>query len=272
MTASAPSPAPSSAPAKNLAKAVNLIFPALMIAMTIAAFLRSAPPSWHEWVWLTAYWAQGAIRAPHAHANAANVITEANRDLSEKFGLAAMFVTMGLLPLIEVGTGAFSFAAYTLPAWAAAIGAGLQVPFLWLFWRSHADLGRNWSATLELREGHQLVTHGIYARIRHPMYAAIWCAVLGQPLLVQNWLAGLPIVAAFAFMWAVRMPREEALMRVQFGAEYDAYCQRTGRIIPRLGWSEASPYMPDESASDPLPLDDRAARAHDRDRDPRGEG
>jgi protein-S-isoprenylcysteine O-methyltransferase Ste14 len=258
-------PAPSApTQATGLAKAINLIFPALMLAMTISAFLRSPAPPWHEWVWLAAYWVQGAIRAPHAHANAANIVTLANRDLSEKIGLAAMFLTMGLLPLIHVGTGAFGFAAYELPAWAAMIGAALQVPFLWLFWRSHADLGRNWSATLELREGHQLVTRGIYARIRHPMYAAIWCAVLGQPLLVQNWLAGLPIVAAFTFMWAVRMPREEALMRAEFEAEYDAYCARTGRILPRLGWSEASPYMPDDP---PLP-DKHAARA----RDPRSDG
>jgi protein-S-isoprenylcysteine O-methyltransferase Ste14 len=212
---------------------MNYIFPALMIAMTVAAALRSPPPPWHEWVWLIAYWAQGIIRMPHARANAANVVTGGNRDPSEKIGLAAMFVTMGMLPIIEVGTDVFAFADYTLPLWAAIIGALLQLPFLWLFWRSHADLGRNWSATLETREGHELVTHGIYARVRHPMYAAIWCAVLAQPLLVQNWIAGLPILAAFTFMWVVPIPREEAMMRKEFGAAYDDYCATSGRLMPK---------------------------------------
>jgi protein-S-isoprenylcysteine O-methyltransferase Ste14 len=38
---------------------------------------------------------------------------------------------------------------------------------VWLFWRSHADLGRNWSPSLELREGHELVTEGVYRYVRH---------------------------------------------------------------------------------------------------------
>jgi protein-S-isoprenylcysteine O-methyltransferase Ste14 len=240
-------------------RTMNIIFAALTLGMTLAAVFRTPPPPWHEWVWLGAYWVQGFIRMPHARANAANIITGGNRDLSEKIGLGAMFVTMGMLPLIEVGTGAFAFADYALPTWAAAIGAALQIPFLWLFWRSHANLGRNWSATLEVREGHELVTSGIYARIRHPMYAAIWCAVIAQPLLVQNWLAGLPIVAAFTFMWFVRMPREEGMMRAQFGAAYDAYCLRTGRIWPRWLSVAAAP------ADAPMPTKDdlRAQEKHD---------
>jgi protein-S-isoprenylcysteine O-methyltransferase Ste14 len=216
-----------------MSRAMNFIFALLMLAMTIAAFLRQQPPPWHEWIWLAAYWAQGIIRAPHAKRNAANVIAGDNRDLSEKVALAAMVLTMGALPIIEVGTNIFAFADYALPLWASIIGALLQIPFLWLFWRSHADLGQNWSATLETRKGHELVTHGIYARFRHPMYAAIWCAAIAQPLLVQNWIAGLPIIAAFTFMWFVRMPREEAMMREEFGAAYDAYCGQTGRIWPK---------------------------------------
>lgn len=120
---------------------MNFIFPALMVAMTIAAFLRQQPPPWHEWVWLAAYWAQAIIRAPHAKRNVANVVTGDKRDVSEKIALAAMFLTMGALPIIEVGTNVFGFADYALPLWAAIIGALLQIPFLWLFWRSHADLG-----------------------------------------------------------------------------------------------------------------------------------
>jgi protein-S-isoprenylcysteine O-methyltransferase Ste14 len=44
---------------------------------------------------------------------------------------------------------------------------------LWLFYRSHADLGTNWSITLEIREQHRLITQGVYRRIRHPMYSAL---------------------------------------------------------------------------------------------------
>ena len=56
-----------------------------------------------------------------------------------------MFLAMMLLPLTYLVTPLFRFADYILPDWATAIGAAVQVPFLWLFWRSHVDLGRNWS-------------------------------------------------------------------------------------------------------------------------------
>jgi protein-S-isoprenylcysteine O-methyltransferase Ste14 len=66
------------------------------------------------------------------------------------------------------------------------------------------------------------------------MYAAIWLAVLTQPLLIHNWIAGALVVPAFAVMWFLRVPREEALMRQTFGKAYDDYCVRTGRLLPRF--------------------------------------
>ncbi|MGC4251382.1 MAG: isoprenylcysteine carboxylmethyltransferase family protein [Sphingobium sp.] len=60
---------------------------------------------------------------------------------------------------------------------------------------------------------------GIYARIRHPMYAAIWISTLAQPLLIHNWIAGALVVPAFTAMWFLRTPREEVMMRERFGAQ-----------------------------------------------------
>ena len=99
--------------------------------------------------------------------------------------------------------------------------------------RSHADLGRNWSPGLEVRDAHELVTTGIYDRIRHPMYAAIWISALTQPLLIHNWIAGFLVIPAFAAMWFIRVPNEEAMMRARFGEAWDAYCARAGRLLPR---------------------------------------
>jgi protein-S-isoprenylcysteine O-methyltransferase Ste14 len=94
-----------------------------------------------------------------------------------------------VLPLVLVATPLLAFADYDLPAWATVVGAAVQLPLLWLFWRSHTDLAGNWSPGLEVREEHGLVTHGIYTHIRHPMYAALWLWALSQPLLLYNWIA-----------------------------------------------------------------------------------
>src|SRR5262249_23932800 len=110
---------------------------------------------------------------------------------------------------------------------------------LLLFWRSHADLGANWSASLEMREEHRLITQGVYGMMRHPMYAAMWLQAIGQALIVENWVAGALVVPAIALLYFVRVPMEERMMSVEFGDEWRAYAARTGRVIPRLGASKA---------------------------------
>ncbi len=106
---------------------------------------------------------------------------------------------------------------------------------VWLFWRSHADLGRNWSPSLQLREGHELVTGGVYRSIRHPMYASQWVWGVAQALLLRNWISGWSGLVLFAPLYLSRVPCEEQMMLEQFGEEYSAYMNRTGRIFPRMG-------------------------------------
>lgn len=215
--------------------AFSVLLLALCLALLAGVALRWREISWSAWIWLAAFVLMFAIRMPHTVRNRANVIVDARKDAGEKLLLTAMFVTMMGLPLLHLATGVFAFADYTLPDWAMGIGAMMQLPFLWLFWRSHADLGRNWSPGLEVREDHGLVTRGVYKRMRHPMYAAIWLSALTQPLLVQNWIAGALVIPAFAAMYFIRVPNEEALMRRRFGETYDEYCASTGRIWPRFG-------------------------------------
>jgi protein-S-isoprenylcysteine O-methyltransferase Ste14 len=205
------------------------------LALVAGALWRWEVNGWATLVWLVGFIAMGLIRAPYAKAARANAIADDRKTLTERLLLGAMWLTMVVLPLVHLATGVFAFADYALPVWARATGATLLVPFLWLFWRSHGDLGRNWSASLEIREEHGLVTGGVYDRVRHPMYAAIWLGSIAQALLIQNWIAGFLVLVAFAAMYLLRTPREEAMMRARFGAAYDIYAQRTGRIFPRLG-------------------------------------
>lgn len=143
-------------------------------------------------------------------------------------------VGLALMPVLwRVGAlGTFADRGQSIPA--LALGLVAACGFLWLFRRSHKDLGRNWSVTLEVREGHQLVTQGVYAFVRHPMYASFFLWGIAQALLIPNWIAGLAGLTAVAALYAVRQEKEEAMMRETFGAQYDAYCQRTRRLIPGI--------------------------------------
>jgi len=141
---------------------------------------------------------------------------------------------MFVLPLIYVLTSWLDFADYHLPTWGGWIGVALFALALWLLWRSHADLARNWSPKLELMEGHVLVTNGVFRHIRHPMYAAHWLWGIAQVFLLQNWIAGFSMVVCLIPMYVYRVRVEEQMMLQHFGEEYRSYMDRTGRLIPRL--------------------------------------
>jgi protein-S-isoprenylcysteine O-methyltransferase Ste14 len=174
-----------------------------------------------------------AIRAPFNRQRRQNKIVSNQVDLPEVVVLIVFFLGNLVLPLIYIFTPWLSFADYMLPDWASWLGVAILVGALAVFWRSHIDLGQNWSPTLQIREGHSLVTNGLYRYIRHPMYASQWLWVTAQPLLLHNWIAGLGGLMLFLPMYLVRVPREEQMMFDQFGEAYRAYRQRTGRILPR---------------------------------------
>ena len=139
------------------------------------------------------------------------------------------------VPLLYLFTPLLNFANYTLPVFAPWCGSVLMLLAVWLFWRSHADLGRNWSVSLEVRKGHQLITQGVYRRIRHPMYTAIFLYCLAQGLLLPNWLAGWSSLVPFTIMYLLRVRREEQMMLQFFGDDYRAYMAHTGRLLPWFG-------------------------------------
>lgn len=139
-----------------------------------------------------------------------------------------------LIPLIYVFSSALDFADYSLPNWVGWVGAVLFGLAIWLLWRSHADLGRNWTITLGIRNEHTLVTEGVYRYIRHPMYAAHLLWAIAQVLMLHNWIAGYSFLVITIPVYLLRVDDEEQMMLEQFGEGYREYMQRTGRIIPHL--------------------------------------
>jgi protein-S-isoprenylcysteine O-methyltransferase Ste14 len=155
-------------------------------------------------------------------------------DTRDRALVAVVFLGSIILPVLYLFTPWLGFADYRLPAFIPWCGAVVMVIALWLFWRAHVDLGLNWSITLEMRKDHELIVHGLYRRIRHPMYAAIFLFAVAQALLLQNWLAGWAGFVTFAILYLVRTPCEEKMMCEVFGESYRDYMQRTGRLWPRL--------------------------------------
>ena len=76
-----------------------------------------------------------------------------------------------------------------------------------MFRKTHLALGKYWSVSLDIRDGHRLITDGIYTKVRHPMYSAFWLMALAQALLIPNWFAGMAGLAGFGFLFFLRKRR-----------------------------------------------------------------
>ena len=171
------------------------------------------------------------IRAPHGHRSRSIKVAKSRKTPLET-GLLVLAWVGFFVPLIWIASPTFSFAEYPLRTGPLGPGVLCLVIGLWLFHQSHADLGTNWSITLEVREQHRLITQGVYRRIRHPMYSALVLYSVGQALVIPNWVAGPSNLIAFAFLFGLRVRAEERMMVEQFGDEYAVYIARTKRLVP----------------------------------------
>ena len=94
------------------------------------------------------------------------------------------------------------------------------------------SLGRNLTPLPEPKAEGQLVTTGIYAHIRHPLYSSVIATGLGWALLWRSWPA-LALAAVQALFLREKAKQEEKRMRARF-PDYAAYADRVPRFFPHL--------------------------------------
>ena len=184
-------------------------------------------------------WALGCvgwyvIRYPHQRRSRRTPVAERRDRMRDTILMTISFAGLFAIPFTYAVTGQPKFAAYPFHPPQAWLGLLVLIGAMAMFRRTHRDLGRAWSVTLEIRKEHRLVTHGIYARLRHPMYAAFWLWALSQALLLPNWIAGLSGLVGFGTLFFARVGHEERMMLETFGEEYRVYMAHTKRIVPGI--------------------------------------
>ncbi len=174
------------------------------------------------------------IRIPWTREIKKNVNKRKKGVIREKFLTAMVAVGTMIVPLVWIFSGLFQGAAMDLPPVVRISGIITAILSMWLFHEVHKTLGKNWSPILEIREGHTLIKQGPYKKIRHPMYTQIWIWVIAQFLIASNWIVGAAGLIPWSFLYFIRVPKEEKMMQEEFGEEYLAYMEQTGRIFPKL--------------------------------------
>lgn len=203
----------------------------IMAAIAVAALWRGAPYATIELMVFMVAWYGVRLYLTWGEEKAVKEEKDASR---ERLLAGLLWSSMVLVPFFALALPILDFAYYDGLPGQIIVGMFLGVIATYAFWCSHRDLGKNWSAHLEVREGHHLVTNGIYSRVRHPMYTAIFLICVAQALILTNWIAGPLALVAFTLLYLTRIGPEEEMMRAQFGEKWDAYAARTPRLLPRI--------------------------------------
>jgi protein-S-isoprenylcysteine O-methyltransferase Ste14 len=129
-------------------------------------------------------------------------------------------------PLVPAG-GAVEL-VISLLAICAAVGS------VWLVTAAVKTLGKEWSLTARLVEGHKLATTGPYAYVRHPIYTGMLGMLLATGLAFSHWAALLAALVLFVIGTIIRVRSEEKLLGEAFGVQFEEYKRRVPALVPGL--------------------------------------
>lgn len=118
-------------------------------------------------------------------------------------------------------------------AWLPPLGLVVQVAGLGFSVWARRVLGRNWSGTVTVKDGHELIRTGPYRRVRHPIYTGMLAGYLGCAIVLGQWRGVLAVLLVTAGFWR-KLQLEERWMTETFGEAYRDYRQRTAALIPGL--------------------------------------
>jgi protein-S-isoprenylcysteine O-methyltransferase Ste14 len=117
--------------------------------------------------------------------------------------------------------------------WPFWLGAAVTVAGLLFAVWARGYLGSNWSRSVTIKHGHELIVTGPYAIVRHPIYTGVLTGFLGMAIAISQVRGLIVFVLIFFALWA-KLRLEERWMRSQFGETYSSYAHQTAALVPYL--------------------------------------
>ena len=157
------------------------------------------------------------------------------RDLQSWLGLGLQGLGFSIAWGMHRGDSAFIPGSGLALDWAVAAFAVLLAITSTAFAGSALrTLDKQWSLTARVRGDHELIRHGAFARVRHPIYSALLGLLMATAICLSVWWA-LPLAMAVYLLgtrW--RTAREERLLTEMFGVAYDEYRRQVPWLLPRV--------------------------------------
>jgi protein-S-isoprenylcysteine O-methyltransferase Ste14 len=116
----------------------------------------------------------------------------------------------------------------------AAVTIVIALASVWLCFESARTLGKQWALAARVIEGHELITSGPYARVRNPIYSAMFGMLLATGFAFSP--APVILIALVVFMagTGIRIGSEERLLREAFDTKFDSYARKVPALFPRI--------------------------------------
>jgi protein-S-isoprenylcysteine O-methyltransferase Ste14 len=156
---------------------------------------------------------------------------------ARKSGLSKWGILIQCLAFFATGFGGL---VQTLPPGSpralidGALVAALMLLAVLMFTAAARAMGANWSIVARMREDHELVTGGIFAWLRHPIYTAMAAFLLAMAIAFGHLAILIVTAPVFVIGTWIRVREEERLLHAQFGPAYEAYAGRVKRFLPGL--------------------------------------
>jgi len=142
--------------------------------------------------------------------------------------IASIFAALGLAKVDKVGyLGLFApFIGY--------VGCLFIVAGVSIRWVAVATLGRQFTLQVTIIKDHRIIDRGIYKSIRHPAYLGSLISLVGLGCALENWVSLLILLMLPLVAILYRIKVEEKALLEHFGTQYEEYCKRTKRLLPRV--------------------------------------
>ena len=177
------------------------------------------------WVFFFLYW----------QIKAANTKTTKRLEpaASRMLRVFIFLIAIVLLSTTRIPLPLLYFQLWPVGLWPFWLGAFITIAgLLYTVWaREH--LGRNWSRSVTIKQGHELITTGPYAMVRHPIYTGVLTGFVGMAIAISQVRGFVVLVLIFLAFWK-KLRMEEQWMRSQFGETYATYAHQTAALVPYL--------------------------------------
>jgi protein-S-isoprenylcysteine O-methyltransferase Ste14 len=131
-----------------------------------------------------------------------------------------------VVPFALTVLSVYFWIAFTDQRLVKIIGLAVNIIGLIIWWSAKLTIGENWNAGYGKPQIKKLVTHGVYSRIRHPLYWGINLTLIGLCLLYPNILF-LIISSLIIIYFFYRMRAEDKYLLEKLGMEYRNYKNQT---------------------------------------------